>query len=309
MKEIIKKLLSSVINRQNEKVLFATGVSYVNLMRPNYKNIKHLSGLEYKVYSQNGEDGIIDYLIYCLNITIPKFIEIGTDDYGESNTRFLFERTSCKGLIIDSKKDLKKAVEKRIKLWRGDLTILEEKITSKNILNLVKENDFYSDLDILSLDIDGIDYWVLKSLPNKFSKILIVEYNSIFGPNLEISVPNLEDFDRKKYHYSNLCYGASLKAIINLMQKKGYVFVGTNMFRCNAFFVLQSEVEKINIIIPDLNNLSEFTDSNYRESRSKDGKLNYLSKQNRLKEIKNCEIINLANEKNNICKIKDILNY
>ena len=77
------------------------GHSHILNMRKNYTNIKNLGDTDYKIFSQNGEDGILDYLLYQLNIEKPKFIEIGVGDYSESNTRFIFERTSPRGLIID----------------------------------------------------------------------------------------------------------------------------------------------------------------------------------------------------------------
>jgi hypothetical protein len=161
-------------------------------------------------------------------------------------------------------------------------------------------------LDILVLDIDGIDYWILKALPEKFSKIAVVEYNSIFGPNLEVTIPNLANFDRKKYHYSYLCYGVSLKALIKLMNKKKYVFVGTNIACHNAFFVLESEVKKLSLTLPDASDLTKYTTSYISESRSIEGKLNYLSGKQKLKEIEECEVIDLSNPEKKLVKIKDI---
>ena len=76
------------------------------------------------------------------------------------------------------------------------------------------------DLDLFSLDIDGIDYWILNKLPNNFSKIAIIEYNPVFGWDMEVSVLNIDNFDRTKYHYSNLCFGMSLKAAIKIMENK-----------------------------------------------------------------------------------------
>jgi hypothetical protein len=161
-------------------------------------------------------------------------------------------------------------------------------------------------LDILVLDVDGIDYWILEALPEKFSKIAVVEYNSIFGPNLEVTIPNLTNFDRKKYHYSYLCYGVSIKALIKLMNKKKYVFVGTNIACHNAFFILESEVKKLSLTLPDISDLTKYTTSYIRDSRSIEGKLNYLSGKQKLKEIENCEVIDLSNLEKKLVKIKDI---
>ena len=85
-------------------------------------------------------------------------------------------------------------------MWKGDLTIIETAVTSENILHILNSNDFDNNLDVFSLDVDGIDYWILKVLPEKLSKIVVLEYNSIFGANLEVTIPYLKDFDRKKYH-------------------------------------------------------------------------------------------------------------
>ena len=306
MINFIKNFLSEIISRSNDRNTFAIGSSHFSRMRQNYSEIKSLSDADYKVFSQTGEDGIIDYLLYSLNIKVPKFVEIGVGDYRESNTRYIFQKNCSKGLIVDKNKNLEKKVSKIVKLWKGDLTIIETAVTSENILHILNSNKFDNNLDVFSLDVDGIDYWILEVLPEKLSKIVILEYNPTFGSNLEITVPNLNDFDRKKYHYSFLCYGASLQAFIKLMNKKKYVFVGTNIACYNAFFVLESEINKLNLNLPDINDLTRYTTSYIRDSRSIDGKLNYLSGKQKLKEIENCEVIDLSNPEKKLIKIKDI---
>lgn len=283
------------------------GHSHLLNFRRNYKNIKKINELDYKIFSQNGEDGIIDYLLYELKIESPKFVEIGIGDYTECNTRFIFETCNSKGLIVDCIKNLKKKILNNIIFWKGDLIILEQFIDHKNINSLLIENKFDKDLDLFSLDIDGVDYWILKELKNKFAKIAVIEFNPNFGPDLEITVPNIKNFNRTKYHYSNLCFGASLKAIINLMSSKGFIFVGVNKNCINAFFVNEDEIKNINIEMPNIQNLSNFTNSNYRESRSIEGNLNFLTDENKINEIKDCEVINLYKQKNEKVKIKELL--
>ena len=275
-------------------------------MRKNYKNIKKINDLDYKIFSQFGEDGIIDYLVQSLEITSPKFVEIGVGDYSECNTRFLFEIAQPKGLIIDCVNNFKNRVKKNISLWKGDLKVLNQKISSKNINQILDKEGFNSGIDIFSLDIDGVDYWILEKLPKNFSKIVIVEYNSIFGPDFKVSVPNINDFDRSNYHYSNLCFGASLKAMISLLEKKGYVFLGSTKSKVNAFFILKTEVDKISLDIPDIDDLTYYTNSNITESRNVDGQLNYLTGENKLYEISECELVNLHD--NSLKKIKEIYN-
>ena len=306
MINFIKNFLSEITSRSNDRNTFAIGSSHFSRMRHYYSEIKNLGDADYKVFSQTGEDGIIDYLLYSLNIKVPKFVEIGVGDYRESNTRYIFQKNCSRGLIVDKNKNLKKKVSKIVKLWKGDLTVTETVVTSENILHILNSNEFDNNLDVFSLDVDGIDYWILEALPEKLSKIFIIEYNPTFGPNLEITIPNLNDFDRKKYHYSSLCYGASLQALVKLMNKKKYIFVGSNIACYNAFFVLESEVKKLNLNLPDINDLSKYTTSHIRDSRSIDGKLNYLSGKEKLKEIENCEVIDLSNSEKKLAKIKDI---
>ena len=305
LKRIIN-LVSSLIVHGSPRKIFLIGSSHFSLIRPNYSKIKDINDLDYKVFSQAGEDGIIDYLLYSLNIKKPKFIEIGVGDYRESNTRFVYERSSCKGLIVDVIENLEQKVKGNINFWKGDLKVVEKEIDSENIIETLNENNFNKDIDLFSLDIDGIDYWVLEKLPNEFSKIIVVEYNAIFGDKLMVSVPNIKGFQRHKYHYSYLCFGASLKALINLLNKKGYIFLGTNLLRTNAFFVLKKFKDKINLDLSNTNQLNKHVDSHIRESRNKKGRLNYLSGKNRLKEIENCEVVDLSDPEEKLVKIKDI---
>ena len=303
---MINKIKKIIFKKFFERKILLLGRSHFLNYRPKYKSLKNISDLDYKVFSQNGEDGIIDYLLFSLNIVTPKFIEIGIGNYEESNTRYLFETTNSKGLIIDCMKNLKTEVLRSTKLWRGDLKIIEDFVDSENINKILEENSFNKEIDLFSLDIDGIDYWVLKKIPNNFSKIIVAEYNSNFGHELEITVPNIKRFNRNKYHYSNLCFGTSLKALINLLEKKNYTFIGTDNSKLNAFFVSNLELNKINLDIPNKNNLQKFTNSNLRESRDKNGNLSYLSGNKKINEIKDCEIIDVSNNEEKLITIKEL---
>ena len=92
-------------------------------------------------------------------------------------------------------------------------------------------------------------------MPKKFSKIAVIEYNALFGDEYMISVPNLENFDKSKYHYSQLCFGASLRAIINLMKTKDFTFIGCNEINNNAFFLNNDFLHQYKLTIPNTDNL------------------------------------------------------
>lgn len=292
-----------------EKKLFMLGVSHCLKMRPLYKEIKKISDVEFKIFSQNGEDGILDYISYSLKLDRPKFVEIGIGDYSESNTRFIFERTSTKGMVIDCIENLEDKIKKRIKIWKGDLKIINEKIDKENCIELLNQNNMLEDLDLFSLDIDGIDYWILKKLPKYFSKIVVLEYNPTFGYDLEVTVPYSKDFVRNKYHPSNLCFGMSFKAAINIMKEKGFYFIGSNYLKNNAFFVsdkFKKDIyfEKLQIDMSKLN-----TESNFRESRDLNNILTYLSGKDKIKEILNCEVVNLEKNINKLVKINELVSF
>ena len=285
-------------------IQYSIGLSHITIMRKNYKKIRNIYDLEYKVFSQNGEDGIIDFILRKLNIEKPKFVEIGVGDYTESNTRFLFESRTAKGLIIDCLEDLSIKVSKNLKLWKGDLKIEEIFINSENIMSVLEKNNFEKDIDFFSLDIDGIDYWIIKSLPANFSKVAVIEYNPIFGHEHEVTVPNIDKFDRTSYHYSNLCYGMSLRALVSIMEFKNFYFLGSNLRRNNAFFVSKNFSKDAFFPNIKISNISENVDCNIRESRGIKKELTYLSGQERIKEIKDCEIIDLKRDIK--VKIKDL---
>jgi len=308
------KFLANFLKKTNfdklffDKLIFSVGLNQISENRKIYENIKNIQEIELKIFSQNGEDGILDYILTKLRL-IPNstnFIEIGVGDYRESNTRFIYNRFHPKGVIIDCIDNMEQKVKPHVNLWKGDLRICNAQVNTKNINEILKNYCDY-EIDVFSLDIDSIDYWIIEKLQKNISKIFIAEYNPVFGPNLKVTVPNIDGFDRTKYHYSNLCYGMSLRALIDIMKTKNYYFIGTNLQKMNAFFVSNDfkknqYFDKINIL-----ELNQYTNSNIRDSRDINYNLNFLSGNKKLKEIENCEVINLENDNQELIKIKDLL--
>ena len=313
MRNFIKKIYSKLINLFKnsksysiQKVLMILANIALLKSRKLYNEKSYLEDFEYKFYSQNGEDGIIDFIVKKLNLRKPTFVEIGVGDYSEANTRFLYESYYSKGLIIDNIENFKEKVLKNISLWRGNLVVLEKNISPENINETLNKNvDF--NIDIFSIDIDGLDYWVLDKIKAKISKVIILEYNSIFGHEKELVVPNLKNFDRTKAHYSNLYYGGSLKSYVSLMAKKGYYFLGVNRLRNNAFFINNDFSKNKYFENIDIMSLAESTNSNFSESRDEKGNLNYLKNEEKLKAISDCDVVNLQIDKTSLHKIKDII--
>lgn len=266
----------------------------INFMKDNeiYQDIKKA---EFKVYSQFGEDGIIQYLINNIKLldSEKKFIEIGVENYREANTRFLLINNNWSGLLIEGSEMYAESIKKDEIYWKHDLTVISEFVTKRNINRIIKNAGFFSGAGLLSIDIDGNDYWVWKALGIVKPVIVVVEYNSVFGNKFAVTIPYKKDFVRTRAHYSNLYWGASLPALVNLARKKGYVFVGTNSAGNNAFFVRKDRVGKLKIKTIK----SGYTESKYRESRSEEGILNYISGADRLLAIKNKYLYDIDNNK------------
>jgi len=170
-----------------------------------------------------------------------------------------------------------------------------------NINDTLLDNGFKGDIGILSIDIDGNDYWVWKAISAVSPSIVICEFNSVFGDHHSVTVPYNPSFQRTKEHYSNLYFGASLPALIELASEKGYSFIGANSNSVNAYFIKSDLVQFINIDSLD----SSFYPSKCRESRDIEGNLTFLSGADRIKEISAKSVIDLSN--NELVLLKDIM--
>jgi len=195
-----------------------------------------LADAEIKVFSQWGEDGIIEWLVQQLPIRHRTFIEFGVGSYTEANTRFLRVNRNWRGLILDSSDDLKRIGNEQLH-WRHDIRWGIEFITRENINQLFAKYGFGGEIGLLSIDMDGNDLWILEAIEQVSPAILVCEYNAIFGDLLPLSVPYDPTFSLMKYHGSMLYFGASIAALRQAAERKGYVFVGSCSNGVNAFFV------------------------------------------------------------------------
>lgn len=308
IKEKIYNFIRNALQLSNVQTKLMLGNIYLNQIRKKYDFIKNLQEAEYKIFSQTGEDGIIDFLLEKLDISNCKFIEIGVGDYSEANTRYIYEKSFSEGLIIDIENNLRDKVSKNINLWKGLLHVENIEINSENINEILDKYNLNANLDLFSIDIDGIDYWVIDNLKPQISKLFVLEYNPTFGHNLEITIPNIKNFNRFKSHYSGCYYGCSLKAMIKLMDKKGYDFLGTNKLNFNAFFALKNISHKFENLKQNLDSLENYSLIKIRDSKNKEGELDFLDKKQRLIQIKNLEIIDVSEKNNKIYKISEIIN-
>jgi hypothetical protein len=253
---------------------------------------RHENGIhdaEFKVFSQFGDDGIVQHLIRTLKIEPATFIEFGVGDYSESNTRYLLMNNNWKGLILEGDASaVAKIRADRISCFY-DLTAVSAFITRDNVNQLFERQGFSGPLGILSVDVDGNDYWIWEAITVVDPVVVICEYNSVFGADRAITVPYDPAFVRGKAHFSHLYYGASLKALCLLAARKGYAFVGSNSSGNNAYFVKRERLAGLR----ELSAEKGWVESRFRESKDRDGQHTFLSGADRLKVMSGCSVYDI----------------
>ncbi len=260
-----------------------------NSIDPSFADIREA---ELKVFSQWGEDGILDYICHKLKLRKPRMLEFGVGDFSECNSRFLVENRGASVVLVDSNENLFPFVRHQDCFWRSTVIPINAWITVSNAQDLFESAYMQLEgLDIFSIDLDGNDFWILKSMNLDVVKVVVAEYNPVFGADLSISVPQEDDFDRNSKHVSNLYYGASLRAFISLMSSKGFEFAGTNNAGNNAFFVKYAAFSLLGIEKPNLADLSSYCDWRVRESRDENGSLTLLSGKSLWDLIKNLPFV------------------
>lgn len=262
---------------------------------------KKISDYEFKVSSQWGEDGIIQYLVKNVPIENQIFVEFGVEKYTESNTRFLLQNNNWGGLVIDGSDENINYIKNDSIYWRCNLKAECAFIDKENINKLITRNGISGDIGILSVDIDGNDYWVWEAINCISPRIVICEYNSHFGDSHKVSVPYDGSFVRSNKHFSNIYYGASISALDFLAKKKGYSLIGSNIAGNNLFFVRNDLMSNFKALTPK----EAYRVSQFREARDENGKLTFNNIENNLKIISNLEIINV--ETGEPIKVKELL--
>ena len=292
-KTVGQKLRSALSNSLNlgerlDEIKLNQGLILSELNRG--KSSLRLRDYEFRIFSQCGEDGIIQHLIDVVPLADDTFIEFGAADFWESNCRFLLCKDDWRGFVMDGSADNVAEIQASSYYWQHDFTALAAFITRDNINELLARSGFGHDLGILSIDIDGNDYYVLEAIQDYRPRILICEYNAVFGPTRKISVPYVADFERNAVHYSNLYFGASLGAMTHGAMKKGYSLVGVNTNRSNAFYVRD---DLLNDRLEVLTAEAAYVPSRAREGRDPEGRLSLVGGEDRLNLLQGMPVFNV----------------
>lgn len=204
--------------------------------------------IERREYSQNGEDGIIAAIFAKIGTTNTYCVEFGVEDGLQCNCRYLLKHQGWTGLLMDGgewpttiQRQKQNNEQQTFPLPTGEGQgegVYQEFITAENIESLFQKYDVPPEFDLLSIDIDGNDYWVWQAITNFHPRVVIIEYNANKGPDVSVTIPYDPTFRWDGSDYQ----GASLKALESLGRIKGYTLVATDRNGVNAFFVLDALV-------------------------------------------------------------------
>lgn len=263
----------------------------IELIKKGFPN-KSVNLSEYKIFSQNGEDGLIQTLVDLLKIKNKTFVEFGVEDFFESNCRYLMQKDGWKGFVIDGSESNIKFLKNSYVYQSFQLEAVCQFITCENINSLIKSSGYSDSLGILSIDIDGNDYWIFECIECK-PDLIICEFNPILEKYGPVSVPYDPLFVRSKMHYSNVYYGASLQAIDYIACKKGYRLVAISSKGSNAFFV---KMDQLVDVLPTVDVAVACKKSYSRESRNEDGSLSYISNDDISEVLKGLPLVDVINK-------------
>jgi hypothetical protein len=232
-----------------------------------------LAEAEFSVFSQFGEDGIIQHLLRHVRIENDAFVEFGVEDYKESNTRFLLVHDNWRGLVMDGGSSHIEFLRTSGLDWKHEIHAVSAFIDRDNVNSLIEGAGFIGDIGLLSVDVDGNDYWLVEAVDVISPRVLVVEYNSVFGPSAPITIPYRPDFRRAHAHWSHLYWGASIAALAVIAGRKGYALVGGNSTGTNAFFVRRDVLGELPEATPE----EAWVASRCRDSRDEQGNLTLVT--------------------------------
>jgi hypothetical protein len=220
------------------------------LLRLSYEKL-HSSGAKlpdladtgFKRFSQTDEDGILWYIFSIIGTRSKLCVEICAGDGTECNTANLIINHGWHGLLVDGNEALvaraKEFYSRNGSTYCWPPKIISSWVTTTNVNEILRNNGFSGEIDLLSLDMDGIDYWILDAIHEIAPRVIVLEYLDILGPDRSLTIPYSESFNGWQYVTGGMpdYFGASLSAFAKLADKKGYRLIGCNRLGYNAFFI------------------------------------------------------------------------
>jgi len=213
-------------------------LAYQDLVRRGVRDLPSFADVEFRCHSQSGEDGILLYIFSLIGTTNRRVVEIAAGDGVECNAANLIINHGWRGLLFDGSEELLARGRKFYSECRTTCivppTLVSAWITTDTVNDLVAP--FAGPIDLLSIDVDGNDYWIWKALDAVHPRVVVTEFNASFGPEVSATMSYVPDY-RLDYARQPYRCGASLAAFTKLARAKGLRLVGVHSLGFNAFFV------------------------------------------------------------------------
>jgi hypothetical protein len=239
--------VANAVNSNISSVEFSQ-LGQINLLTF-YKSLAKQNGagfnfddIGFKCYSQNSEDGILLYIFSIIGTTNKVAVEICAGNGIECNSANLVVNHGWWALLFDGSAE---NISVGTEFFRTNLRsfirapwLVEAWITRDNVNDLIQNNYVSGEIDLLTIDLDGNDYWIWNSLDVIKPRVVVVECQSNnWGTERAVTIPYREDFVADFSEGGSTYCGASLPAFVNLGKKKGYRLVGVERYGFNAFFI------------------------------------------------------------------------
>jgi hypothetical protein len=226
---------------------------------PRYADERRLLKAGYRVYSQADEDGILHEIFKRIGEGNRTFLELGVGNGLENNTLFLLIQ-GWSGIWIEGSDRKAAAAKKNLaaSIAEGRLKIEHHFITAPTIDKKISTLAAGRGVDLLSIDLDGNDYYILDAMQSISPRVIVAEYNSKFPPD----VPWIIEYNENHRWDSTDYFGASLKSLETLLSPRGYSLVGCNILGTNAFFV-RRELATESLFCPPFSAENHYEPSRY----------------------------------------------
>lgn len=270
------------MNKLAYKIKLKQLIGKLKVKRKGADNV--LNQQEYRVFSQHREDGVIDYLLNLIDDDIGKFVEFGFAP-DECNCLNLVLNRNFSGLFMDgSERKCENAKTAYKQLGLTNVQINNVFIDKDNLNSLISSSGITGEIDVLSLDVDGNDYWFWQAIDCISPRIVVIEYNATFGPDAAVTTPYDANFIRYEVHPSGFYHGTSLAAIEHLGKQKGYRLVGADETGVNAYLVKDGFCSEV----PTVSSSDCFKDNRGRVKYKK------LSRQQQFEKIKDMPLVDVS---------------
>ena len=224
--------LQSRLDETNRRLEEANRDARTAEARERWQRLRDLRAYERRVSSQNGEDGILEEIFRRIGTESRTFVEFGVETGEQCNCARLVREEGWGGLFLEADPALHARLAERYRDCPG-VRCARAEVTSANIEELLAAHDVPRSFDLLSIDIDGNDYWVWAAVRRWRPRVVVIEYNAAYPPPRRWVMKESPGHRWQGTTY----YGASLASLTALGREKGYALVGTNSCGVNAFFV------------------------------------------------------------------------